>query len=101
MLGMKGALPTKYIVGLVFAVVIIALIGYWFYSEYIKGGKTASEAYCRAKQIEYCTMVMANDPNVLDKSFTEFVPECKSFDWATDFSKEDCPDILQRRSNEE
>jgi hypothetical protein len=50
----KGELPTPYIVALVFAVIIIAVLAYMFFTHTGLFSGTVSKSECEAVRIKYC-----------------------------------------------
>lgn len=94
----KGAIPIPYIIALIFAVIILGVIGYWFFVASGQGGGKMSEAICKAKAYEYCS-IWSNSGYVEDgkpknKDFVDENPKdsyakgCESYSWAKDVSSE-------------
>ena len=52
---MKGALPVPYIVAIIIAIIVIALLIYWFFVLRNQGIDVATLAVCQAKLITYCS----------------------------------------------
>ncbi|MBI4010456.1 MAG: hypothetical protein HY361_04715 [Candidatus Aenigmarchaeota archaeon] len=50
----KGTLPVPHIIAIVLGIVVIALIGYWFFSSGGQFSGTAAETTCRGKLFQYC-----------------------------------------------
>jgi hypothetical protein len=94
----KGALPVPYIVALVIAVVVIALLAILFLSSYIQSKEKSSEIICRAKEIAYCTAWAATgyNPDSMPekKLFSEQNPDCATYAWAKSVSKGVCVCLL-------
>lgn len=98
----KGAIPVHYIIALILGIIVVGLLGYWFF---VLGGRIpgqVSETDCRTKQHAYCTEWSANgydlDNKPDGKDFSEdcpttsadvYAPECCSFSWATTMSDDD------------
>lgn len=51
----KGALPVPYIVAMIIAIIVIAVLVYWFFILSGQGGDEAIKATCRSKQLLYCS----------------------------------------------
>jgi hypothetical protein len=51
----KGALPVPYIVALIIAIIVIAVLIYWFLIEYIGGNNQVTLALCQGKLRVYCS----------------------------------------------
>lgn len=101
----KGALPVPYIVAIIIAIIVIAVLIYWFFVLSGKGTGTASEQFCRAKEFTYCsawaTDNFAQDKkpfNGIDFCCAEgtYAKECLAFDWASlvSSSPDECQNIL-------
>ncbi|MDI6798881.1 MAG: hypothetical protein QMD12_02710 [Candidatus Aenigmarchaeota archaeon] len=50
----KGSLPLPYIVALIFAVIVIAVVGYLFFSGVWQFPPTAKQEWCNAQKLKYC-----------------------------------------------
>lgn len=50
----KGALPLPYIVAIIFAVIVIAIIAYMFFTHTGIFTVTVDEGYCEAQKLQYC-----------------------------------------------
>ncbi|MDI6798880.1 MAG: hypothetical protein QMD12_02705 [Candidatus Aenigmarchaeota archaeon] len=51
----KGAVPIPYIIGLILGIIIVGLLGYWFF---VLGGRlpgVITEQECNKRKTEYCT----------------------------------------------
>jgi len=51
---MKGALPVPYIVALIIALIVIAILAYWFFVLSGRSGTEADIKLCEAKAVTYC-----------------------------------------------
>ncbi len=51
---MKAAMPVPYIIALVFGVIIIAVLGYWLYTQSSKSGSKGAIGECDAKKLLFC-----------------------------------------------
>lgn len=51
---LKGYLPLPYIVALIFAVIVIAVIAYMFFTHTGIFSGTVSKEYCEAQKLKYC-----------------------------------------------
>lgn len=51
----KGALPVPHIIAILLGIIVVALLGYWFYTTGGSFSGIASEAACRGKLLQYCT----------------------------------------------
>lgn len=50
----KGELPVPHIIAIVLGIVVLALLGYWFFSQGGIFGGATTEATCRSKLLQYC-----------------------------------------------
>jgi len=50
----KGTLPVPHIIAIVLGIIVLALLGYWFFTTGGTFSGTASEAECRGKFLQYC-----------------------------------------------
>lgn len=78
---MKGiAIP--YVIALILGIIVVGVIGYWFFVLGGQGGGAGLETMCRAKAISYCTGWNLNgyDPNKLPDGaeFFNQNPECRN-----------------------
>jgi hypothetical protein len=51
---MKGQIPIPYIIGLLLGIVVVAILGYWFF---VLGGRIpgqVTESWCSVKKQKYC-----------------------------------------------
>lgn len=98
-----GAVPIPYIIALVLAIAVIALISYWFFVLGGDFGGIIVEKGCEAKKMAYCsewkTTGTRPDPGVFSAGCTTvnanrdnyYAPECCQFDWASnDLSETEC-----------
>lgn len=104
----KGALPVPYIVALILAIIVVALLGYWFYTVYIRGESEQSEGICRAKELAFCTQWSAAGYDTGQKPSggfitnsegdTPFAPECNIYSWASDVETDSdrCRELLRQ-----
>jgi len=99
---MKGALPVPYIVAIVIAIVVIAVLVYWFFVLSGQGGGTAIEQFCLAKRFTYCSSwaAVGYDPEKQPgkKEFAEWAPECGTYTWAKAVSMTACKEALGQKS---
>jgi len=58
----KGDVPVPYIVALILAVIIIGIIGYWFFTVVLSGSNAANEAYCTTLATKGC--MASGNPDV-------------------------------------
>jgi len=101
----KGALPVPYIVAMILAVVVIAIVVYWLFFAYGEGGNAITDATCVAKKMKYCNEWRLNSwgdlpggkefsascESVKDNRGSYYAPECCSIDWAIDgLSESEC-----------
>ena len=76
--GKKGAIPVPYIVAILLGVVVIALIGLWFFTTTGTGSGVASEAACNAKKVAYCQELVARGTATLVSS-SDVEDACEGF----------------------
>jgi len=50
----KGAIPVPHLVAIIFAIIVIAVILYLFFTERLTFTTVIDEKYCDAKAIEFC-----------------------------------------------
>ena len=88
---MKGAIPIPYIVALVLAIAVIALIVYWLFFSGGEFDRMIREKGCDAKKLAYCNEYKASSETI--PSFTKngcegmtdtekenyYAPECCTF----------------------
>lgn len=84
---MKGALPVPYIVALVIAIIVIAVLVYWFVVLRGQGTSAVTLALCQGKLVNYCSQwsrcnyETSCQPSSKGNpvSFYEFASECSQF----------------------
>ena len=106
---MSKAVAIPYIVAIILAVIVIAVIGYFLF---FKGGfflGTANEQECRAREVFYCGQWAKSDyvtkpkckPEVTAQlqecDFNTQYKECASFDWAASVGPPECKSLLSAR----
>lgn len=87
----KGYLPVPYIVALIFAVAVIALIAYMFFTQSGLFSGTASKTHCSAKYFEFClawSRIKFDTAKPPDGGFDSYASECKIY-VPSDFPKAD------------
>lgn len=60
----KGEIPIGHIVAIILAIAVIGLIGWWLYTNYIKGKAGGETAECLGYKIAYCTGVTKDEEKV-------------------------------------
>jgi hypothetical protein len=107
----KGALPVPYIVAIIIAVIVIAVLVYWFFVLSGKGSTTATDSFCRAREFTYCAQWATSsfdlnnrpgkntaNPTDTGKSFAvgdnSYAPECKDISWAGQVGQAECRSLL-------
>jgi hypothetical protein len=82
----KGALPVPYIVALIIAIIVIAVLVYWFFILSGQGGSEATFRLCQGKLFTYCSQwAVCNylecqpTKNGQAADFYEINPECTPF----------------------
>jgi hypothetical protein len=68
----KGAVPIPYIIALVLAIIVIALVVYWLFFSSGDFGDIISEKGCEAKKMAYCSEYKTSS------SSTSFSTSCDS-----------------------
>lgn len=51
----KGAIPIEYIIAIILGIIVVGVLGYWFF---VLGGRLpgqATETWCRARENQYCS----------------------------------------------
>jgi len=84
----KGAIPVPYIVALILGIVIIALLGYWFF---VLGGRLpgqATEGVCREKALVWCSEWSGTGYDA--SGFVGFSTTCGAEDIASYYAPECC-----------
>jgi hypothetical protein len=98
----KGALPVPYIVAIIIAVIVIAVLVYWFFVLSGKGNTQALDAFCRAREFTYCTQWATNGfdttkmPN--GQNFNTYANECKTLDWPGQVNGLTCRTLLGQQT---
>ena len=103
----KGALPVPYIVALIIAILVIAILVYWFFVLSGQGGSEATFRLCQGKLFTYCSQWSVcgyTDTCQPSKSgqpalFYDINPDCLPFKGQpgklpSDVSKPSCQSIL-------
>lgn len=89
----KGAIPVPYIVALVIAIVVIAVLVYMFFTHSWIFSGTATAAWCQGKKVEYCFKWSQRSADYeTDKrpaSWKDYAPGCTDIGVAEP-SPEDC-----------
>ena len=67
----KGALPVPHIIAILLGIIVVALLGYWFYTTGGSFSGAASETACRGKLLQYCTFWSGNGYKDKPIGFTE------------------------------
>lgn len=70
----KGALPVPYIVALIFAIIVVALIAYLFFFHTGIFQVEIMRIYCEVTKLKYCF----EKPGV---TFKEYDPKCNYLGW--------------------
>lgn len=81
---MKATIPVYYIVAIVFAIAIIATLGYWYFSTLSRSTTQFDESYCIAAYKNACS-------NKIVSSVDEFIekePACAKYTSA--LQKQEC-----------
>ena|SRR3989304_10146677 len=84
----KGALPVPYIVAIIIAIIVIALLIYWFFVLRNQGIDVATLAVCQGRAITFCSQVAScgyeescapkdSDGNPVT-DFYIYAPDCES-----------------------
>lgn len=102
----KGALPVPYIVAIIIAVIVIAVLVYWFFVLSGKGNTQATDAFCRTKEFTYCTQwaTAGWDTTKMpsNKRFccgdNTYANECKTLDWPSQVNGPICQTLLGQSS---
>lgn len=64
---MRKGVAVPYIVGIVLAIIVIAVVGFFFISNAGKVSQTGSGVECTAKKVQYCSSQSASDLTDLNK----------------------------------
>lgn len=84
----KGALPVPYIVALIIAILVIAVLVYWFFVLSGQGGSEATFRLCQGKLFTYCSQwatcnyqdtCQPKDRNNQPADFYSINPDCVPF----------------------
>lgn len=84
---MKGEIPISYIVAIVLAIAVLALLGYWFYMSGGKFSGSVNRQDCLNLKLRYCTEWGT-------KGFTG-TPDWNNYPSATDQKGKACRDMFQ------
>jgi hypothetical protein len=98
----KGALPVPYIVAIIIAVIVIAVLVYWFFVLSGKGNTQATDAFCRAKELTYCSQWAPSNFNPSSQPSgqrfccgdTTYANECRTLDWPSQVDGPACRTLL-------
>ena len=71
------AIAVPYIIAIILAVIVLAIVAYWFLTTAQRGGGTFDEAFCRGKLSQYCAIW----------SGCNYGPACKPGDFYNEFAK--------------
>ncbi len=69
---MKAAVPVPYIIALIFAVAVIAIVGYWYYSTGGSFQQSLTRAECNNLAIQYC---QGRASGLIAESWTEWLDQ--------------------------
>ena len=69
---MKAAVPVPYIIALIFAVAVIAIVGYWYYTTGGSFQQSLTRADCNNLAIQYC---QGRISGIIDQSWTDWLAE--------------------------
>jgi hypothetical protein len=98
----KGALPVPYIVAIIIAILVIAVLVYWFFVLTNQGTTTSSETICRGKEIAYCTQWSASgynpDRQPSAEDFTLWATDCATYSWAKSVNPSACRQVLGQQT---
>jgi hypothetical protein len=98
----KGEIPIPYIVALIFAVIVLALLAYWLFFSGGEFDKMLKEKMCETKKGAHCSeWKLTGEP---EKEFSSYpcssitdanrdqysAPGCCIFDWAGDVDQIVC-----------
>ncbi len=74
------AVAVPYLVAIIIAVIVLGVLGYWFLTTAGGGGAFVSEAFCRAKLLQYCSDLKTNKitPNT-DDFYEEYAKGCSTY----------------------
>ncbi|RLI73191.1 hypothetical protein DRP04_16100 [Archaeoglobales archaeon] len=94
----KGAMPVPYIIAIVIGIIVIGVLAYMFVTKTGIFSGFTSEQECKAKLKVWCTQWQLSGFDPLwphDNPFAsgqdnDFAPECRSFSWARNPSRDDC-----------
>jgi len=88
----KGALPLPYIVAIIFAVIVIALIAYMFFTQTGIFSGVVNKENCEAKRLKYCfDWKIAGEANKPKGGWANYAPGCTSF--FADVTTPDCEQL--------
>ena len=74
----KGAVPIPYIVALIFAIIVIAVIAFMFFTQTGIFSGTASKEYCEARKLQYCwDWSIAGEQHPPQDGWGNYEPKCK------------------------
>ena len=74
----KGAIPVPYIVAIIFAIVVISLIAYMFFTHTGIFSGTTHKKYCEAKKLQYCwDWSQAGKSNPPKGGWSSYEPTCQ------------------------
>ncbi len=73
---MSKGVAVPYIIALIIGVLVLGVLGYWFFSTIGKSSNVTDEAYCRGKLMQYCgDLNTGKSPG----TFSDYSKECSVY----------------------
>ena len=80
----KAELPVSHIIAIILGVIVLGLLGYFLYTNFIKAGSTVTEETCRSKFTQFCSLWSVTGykqlPIGYKNGFYETTPECSDLE---------------------
>ena len=76
----KGELPVPYIVAIIIALVVIAILGYMFFTHTGLFEGSSADTACQTKLVQYCLAWRSSDPTFEANEYTDwdtYAPGCE------------------------
>jgi hypothetical protein len=75
---MSKGIAVPYVIALILGIIVVGVIGYWFFVLGGQGGGAGVSAACNAKLVSYCTQWSLNGYTTMpnNQEFTAANPDC-------------------------
>jgi hypothetical protein len=103
---MRKGIAVPYVIALILGIIVVGVIGYWFFVLGGKGGGTGTETACQAKLVSFCTQwsLKGYDQLGSGEHFLDENPDCNigkpPFSTIEGDEEGTCRDVLGQGSSE-